>query len=512
MINEKENKDLLIHLSIIAAFALISLGSCSTTNYQSYTKDTYPPLSASDIKNFASKLRPHRQDHESLYQQACYMQSINKHRRATQLLEEAILSDPASIRAYNALGVSYDHEGDFSKAIEAYKKALALDPNIAYVQNNLGYSYFLKGDLEAAITAFQAAVALDTANTKYHNNLGLAYAENGMPDHALAEFTKAGGKAQAHNNLGRIFFRMARYEEAQKHFSIASSLDARLNDAQKGAKASTALADIMRPDPKLAVEQPQTPYMIEIDGSGKKTLHYKIDAASPSTLLAELSETPVVAATTDSQTVIIRTIQENESSDLLFNEVEAVLSKRASHKSLAAGYKIDEKKTHFGRAHPDDALNGNHSTVLNGAKTAQKVQKPSKDLRHPNSFNNIAIEVSNGNGVHRMARRVGEYLKSKGIEVTRLTNAKHFDFSETIIFYDDIDVRNALDIADQLPGYQIVKKSGKFDRPNIKVKVLIGKDLVPQDSYISRQIESRKSPKKSMKYQSRTKFGNSKQG
>ena len=111
-----------------------------------------------------------------------------------------------------------------------------------------------------------------------------------------------------------------------------------------------------------------------------------------------------------------------------------------------------------------------------------------------------------------MASRVGEYLKSKGIEVTRLTNAKHFDFSETIIFYHDIDVRNALDIADQLPGYQKVAKSGKFDRSDIKVKVLIGKDLIPQDSYISRHVESRKIPKKSLKYQSRTKFGNSRHG
>ncbi len=503
---------MLFHLSIIAAFALISLSSCSTTYHQSYTKDTYPLLTASDLKSFASKLRPHRQDHESLYQQACYMQSINKHRLAIQLLEEAILSDPASIRAYNALGISYDHEGDFSKAIEAYKKALALDSNLAYVQNNLGYSYLLKGDQEAAITAFQAAVALDTANTKYHNNLGLAYAENGMPDHALAEFTKAGGKAQAHNNLGRIYFRMARYEEAQQHFAIASSLDAHLNDAQKGAKASTALADIMRRDPKPAVENPQTPYLIEFDDSGRKTLHYKIDTARPRTLPVELSEPSVVAATTDSQTVMITPIQENESSDFLFDEVKAVLSKRASHESLPAGYKIDEKKSRGGRARPDDALNDNHSAVLNEAKTAQKVDKPPKDLRYPNSFNTIAIEVSNGNGVHRMAKRVGEYLKSKGIEVTRLTNAKHFDFSETIIFYHDIDLRNALDIADQLPGYQKVEKSVKFDRPDIKVKVLIGRDLVPQDGYISRQIESRKSPKKSLKYQSRTKSGNSRHG
>jgi len=510
MINRAKSPDLQFHLAIIAAFVLISLGSCSTTFYQSHWKDDDLLFSASELRSFASTVRPHKQDHEMLYQQACYLQSINKHRLAIQLLEEAILSDPVSIRVYNALGVSYDHEGDFSKAIEAYKKALALDPNSAYVQNNLGYSYLLKGDLEAAIIAFQAAVALDNANTKYHNNLGLAYAENGMPDHALAEFTQAGGKAQAHNKLARIYYRKARYEEAQKHFALASSLDAQLNDAQKGAKASTSLADIMRSEPKPAVDQSQTPYMIEIDERGRKTLHYKIDAARPRALLAELPATADAAAPTDSRTLIIRPIEENDSSGFLFDEAEAVLRNEASHVNQATGYQIDENQLKDGQARASDALNGDNTEVLKGSETAQKV--PSTDLRHSNSFNTIAIEVSNGNGVHRMARRVGDYLRSKGIEVTRLTNAEHFDFSETTIFYHDIDVRSALDIADQLPGFQKVEKSGKFDRLDIKVKILIGKDLVPQDSYISRQIESRNSPKKSLKYQSRTRFGNSRQG
>ena len=245
---------------------------------------------------------------------------------------------------------------------------------------------------------------------------------------------------------------------------------------------------------------------------GKKILHYKIDAARPRPLIAELSDPPVTATPKDSQTVILTPIQENESPDFLFDEVETVLSKQASHEGPATGYKMGEKKTQVGQAHPDDALNGDHTALLERSKTVQKVPKPPKYFRYPNSFNNIAIEVSNGNGVRNMARRVGEYLKSKGIEVTRLTNAKHFDFSQTTIFYHDIDVRNALELADQLPGYQKVEKSERFERPDIKVKIRIGKDLVPQDSYINRQIESRKSPKKSLKYQSRIKFENSRHG
>jgi tetratricopeptide (TPR) repeat protein len=38
------------------------------------------------------------------------------------------------VKAYNAMGVTYDILRDFPRAIEAYKRALRLNPNLAYVQ------------------------------------------------------------------------------------------------------------------------------------------------------------------------------------------------------------------------------------------------------------------------------------------------------------------------------------------------------------------------------------------
>jgi tetratricopeptide (TPR) repeat protein len=91
----------------------------------------------------------------------------------------------------------------------------------------------------------------------------------------------------------------------------------------------------------------------------------------------------------------------------------------------------------------------------------------------------IAIEISNGNGVDKMARMVGDYLKEKGFRVTRLTNANYFNYAETKIFYQK-EYHDAADqVAEQLPVFWSKEETEKFDRPNIKIKILIGKDLVP---------------------------------
>ncbi len=74
---------------------------------------------------------------------------------------------------------------------------------------------------------------------------------------------------------------------------------------------------------------------------------------------------------------------------------------------------------------------------------------------------------------------VGDYLKGKGFKVTRLTNADYFNYAETKIFYQK-EYRSAADqVAEQLPVFRSKEEKEKFDRPNITMKILIGKDLVP---------------------------------
>ena len=94
-------------------------------------------------------------------------------------------------------------------------------------------------------------------------------------------------------------------------------------------------------------------------------------------------------------------------------------------------------------------------------------------------FNRVEIEISNGNGAYRMARKVSYFLKEKGLKVTRLTNANNFNHPETRIFYQKEYSEAADHVAEHLPVLRSKEETEKFDRPNIKVKILIGKDLIP---------------------------------
>jgi len=93
----------------------------------------------------------------------------------------------------------------------------------------------------------------------------------------------------------------------------------------------------------------------------------------------------------------------------------------------------------------------------------------------------FTVEISNGNGVNRMATRVGNYLRKKGIKVTRLTNAEHFNYGQTTIYYHWDYLQDAFRVAQEIPGYQNMEKLKTPGQKSVKIKVRIGKDLVPYD-------------------------------
>ena len=78
-----------------------------------------------------------------------------------------------------------------------------------------------------------------------------------------------------------------------------------------------------------------------------------------------------------------------------------------------------------------------------------------------------------------MARRVGQYLERRGLEVNRFSNANHFNYRVSKIYYREGYQEAANHLADQLPVLDGMEETKRFDRPNIKIKLLIGKDLIP---------------------------------
>jgi Flp pilus assembly protein TadD len=423
--NMSTKKDLIIHLTIFIFFLICAFTSCSTVfhqrNWAPASETGGDGIAQTELTQFATTLRFRTQDPESLYQQACHFQSINKHRLALSALEDAILADPKSVRAYNAMGISYDYLQDFTRAVLAYKRALVLDPDFADAHNNLGYSYFLQGKLDDAQEAFKDAIHLQPHNSKFHNNLAMVYAKKGQYDDAFAEFKMAGNEARAHYNIAQVYYQTGELEKARRHLDQATTIAPDMQVTKTGLLAAAALAEItgdLENNPSYTPDNAR-PHLIEIDIAGKKKLRYKIASTRPK------GGAPEDMAAEDN---IYQSIMQLEPGDLIADPAKSNIPKKAE------------------------------------------------------------VEVANGNGVNRMASRIGAYLASKGLHVTRYTNADHFNFNNTKIYYHDDYLQDAFNVAKHIPGLQNMEKYKEFNPENIKIMVLLGKDLVPYDRLITSKL------------------------
>jgi len=195
--SNKLKKGKQINAVLVGLFCLLFLVACSELNSILKSK----PLDEQDAARFVSKIRPYQEDKESIYRRACYFQERRKHKLAVLEFHRVTQIDPTHAKAFNGMGVSYDHMGQFDLALECYHKALAINPDLDYVQNNLGYSFLLQEDVDNAIATFKKAITLNGENKRYHNNLGLAYAEKGLHDLAFQEFKLAGGSLKAREDI-----------------------------------------------------------------------------------------------------------------------------------------------------------------------------------------------------------------------------------------------------------------------------------------------------------------------
>jgi tetratricopeptide (TPR) repeat protein len=183
-------------------------------------------ISDKDVQNFLSSMRKVDGNIAAQYRLALHFQKRNRHKNAIEVLKEIIHADPTYVKAYNAMGVSFDYLGDYNRAIHSYKLALTINSNLDYVYNNLGYSHLLYGNYDLAINAFHKAISLNDQNKRYHNNLGLAYTQKGQFDLAFEQFKLAEDEISANHKLAKLLYREGKYDLARKYQNKAIQLEA----------------------------------------------------------------------------------------------------------------------------------------------------------------------------------------------------------------------------------------------------------------------------------------------
>jgi tetratricopeptide (TPR) repeat protein len=313
--------------------------------------------------------------------------------------------------------------GKHRLAIQEFREAIKVTPTFAKAYNGLGISYDAMGKYPRAVKAYRTALALKPDLDYAWNNLGYSYLLQGDTDAAVAALKKATAldmhNRQFHNNLALAYGRKGLFDRAFAEFRAAQgALKAHYNIAQ------------------LYYEHH------DYEKAGK---HYArcLGVSSPSLRAREGSKASKAMAS------------------IVVKEEPSVAARSVTAPAIPAPEKTQADKT---------------QTVIKDSPKARTAANPC-DLRQLAARE---VEISNGNGVRHMAKRVGDYLQEKGVRRPLLTNADHFNHQKTMIYYRRGYLQQAYQLAKLFPGYQEMEVTRKFSHGRTKMKVVIGKDLVSQ--------------------------------
>lgn len=166
---------------------------------------------------------------------------------AYQHAERAVVLEPKSAEALEALGRIHLHRNELDPALSAFLSAIEIKPQNASLLTNAGYVLLKRGDLQQARLYLERAVAVDDSLVETRNNLGIVLARMGERDHALREFMAVNDPAAAFNNLGVVYLSQKRWSEARDAFRRALVLD------PAHTKAQTNLAEVETHVPRSTV-------------------------------------------------------------------------------------------------------------------------------------------------------------------------------------------------------------------------------------------------------------------
>ena len=140
---------------------------------------------------------------------------------AKEMLAHAVDVDATRWRAHNGLGIIADLERDYVVAIEHYAKGLEISPYSVMLLNNRGYSHYLSADFIRAESDFIDALTIDKAYETAWKNLGLLYARTRRYEQAVEVLEISGDKPVALNDVGYIAMLNQDYPEAEALFDEA---------------------------------------------------------------------------------------------------------------------------------------------------------------------------------------------------------------------------------------------------------------------------------------------------
>jgi len=353
-----------------------------------------------------------------------------------------------SSQAYYTMGRYYDGSQAWGKSIDAYRKAIAADAQNIEAYNALGVALAQSGRYADAETTLRQAIAIDPARTHMRSNLGYVLLLAGKPSEAVMELKAVvkqnGGDAMALANLREA---MARADAAQHGNAADDETAASKEEAVTSANSSKASPVA----PRVSVD-------VDVDGVAfSGSVPTPIPAAevrAPLTVSVSVPMPLQLATAPALQTVGARVPPVPESVG-----------------TVPSGPNWPDR--------PTAAAPKEHVAIVDIAVAARPqsqsvpVAVRAEDLGA--KMQASRLEVSNGNGVAGMARLVGRWLATQGLDNVRLTNQRSFAQRTTLIQYRSGHEEEARRVARSLPaGAKVL--SGPTQGLRSDVRVVLGRD------------------------------------
>jgi len=286
----------------------------------------------------------------------------------------------------------------------------------------LGQYYRARVRYDEAIAAYKAALERDPDFAEAHNGLGVVYARQGRYGEAIREFQDAIAiaprSAYLYNNLGYAYLLQGSNERATEALEDARRLDSRNKKVLRNLKLARNNSE------EINANKIQRPV-----------------AAKPSKGPAERGAQEVVDKSPGAQP-----------------DVALVAVAPNVYELREQNIRLTEKKTVALPATPAKSLDHSKSVVQ---------AEP------------FRLEVSNGNGITGMARRVAKSLKGIGLETALLTNQLPFQQVSTEIQYRDGYRPQAAKLGAALQRPIDFMKNDAL-RDDVDVRLLLGRDIASE--------------------------------
>ncbi|UUZ70759.1 LytR C-terminal domain-containing protein [Polaromonas sp. P1(28)-8] len=337
--------------------------------------------------------------------------------------------DGRQLEARNALAAIHAQQGRLEDAKVLLLQLVAEYPAVAHPYNNLGFVHYLQGNYDAAVATLQRALVLDSENQRTRNNLQAAKVE-------LAKLGErpAVARAPAPATMGT--------QGVLPGEATATITENRKDEMTVTATAASTPAPVTVPVPTAAVQRPAELAVSPAPAPRTQELAVAIPPSVPQARMEvvqvvpnvfELRPKPAVAAVA---------------------AIAPVIADRQPEKAVVGAATLVPV--------PVPALATALATTSPPSVAATKMSR---------------VEVSNGNGITGMAKRIKGVLGRYGIAVSRLTNDRPFKQQDTKIQYRAGYEQAAESLKLALRGHAVVVPVNRLSG-NTDVRLVLGKDAV----------------------------------